>query len=403
MTKLPNFEKMIIGTARENHHKHTHPHTDITQARGGNICTRRLSAAALILASTPLAVTTADFSAVPVVDLLEDEASTVSTVLGALRKFGFFYVFNHGVDPALIEAQFVQSRDLFALPAAMKETMPVNGTLDIGYLGSGGQALDEEGGIGDTKEGFMLTNNGVFNPSFTLSADDPLAGAELHWPPRDVLPNYERILRAYTAALSSLNHRLNALLFRAVGLGESERRALAAQPFTVTKQMRYTPSQSQRSGELGAGAHADGGALTIRATDGQPGLEVEHPDGGWLPVPPRRAASSSTRATRSRTGRTATCAAPTTASWSPRGHARYSTAFFTYFDLHATVSALPSTSRTRNRRCGRRRRRSSTFTSSWPSRWGTRIPRRSTSMQSRRRPRARMSTLNEIETWRMLL
>ena len=302
----------------------------------------RLSAAALILASTPLAVTTADFSAVPVVDLLEDEASTVSTVLGALRKFGFFYVFNHGVDPALIEAQFVQSRDLFALPAAMKEAMPFNGTLDIGYLGSGGQALDEEGGIGDTKEGFMLTNNGVFDPSFTLSADDPLAGAELHWPPRDVLPNYERILRAYTAALSSLNHRLNALLFRAVGLGESERRALAAQPFTVTKQMRYTPSQSQRSGELGAGAHADWGALTILATDGQPGLEVEHPDGGWLPVPPRpgcliiNAGDQITHWTngylRSANHRVVV---------SSRSRARYSTAFFTYFDLHATVSALP--------------------------------------------------------------
>ena len=170
--------------------------------------------------------------------------------------------------------------------------MPFDSALDIGYLAAGGQALDEESGVGDTKEGFTLTNNGVFNASFRLTPSDPLAGAQLRWPPADALPEYEPTLRAYTAALTRVNHELNALLFGRLA-GEADRRALASQPFTVTKQLRYAPrardapAAAADDGAAGArrGRARDRGALTILATDGTPGLEVEHPRAGWLGVP----------------------------------------------------------------------------------------------------------------------
>ena len=109
----------------------------------------------------------ASFHAVPLVDLAGSFDSTASTVRTALSTYGFFYITNHGVPQELIDRQFEQSRLLFEQPAAVKAAMPFNGTLDIGYLGSGGQALDAEGRARDTKEGFMLTNNGVFDPALS--------------------------------------------------------------------------------------------------------------------------------------------------------------------------------------------------------------------------------------------
>ena len=282
------------------------------------------------------------FESVPIVDLRLTSNETVPVVLFALRRFGFFYVAHHGVPQELVQEQFAQARALFALPTEVKAAMPFDGTLDIGWLGSGGQALDEETGARDTKEGFMLTNNGVFDPSFNLSQEDPLAGAILYWPPATELPAYESVLRKYTAALTQLNHELNRLLFLGLGLSDASRVALAHQPFTVTKQLRYAPSGEVDATGLGAGAHADWGALTILATDGQPGLEVEHPDGGWLPVPPRdgcliiNAGDQIHHWTngylRSANHRVVVA---------DRTRPRYSTAFFTYFDLHAVVTALP--------------------------------------------------------------
>ena len=124
---------------------------------------------------------------------------------------------------------FAQSRGLFDLPAADKAAMPFNGTLDIGYLGSGGQALDEESGMGPLtpRKGFMLTNNGVFEPGFELDAADPLRGATLFWPPAHAAARLREGHPALHGRAHDLNHRLNALLFAAVGLGDAERLAPA--------------------------------------------------------------------------------------------------------------------------------------------------------------------------------
>eukprot|EP00965_Chrysotila_dentata_P246035 6206921-Pleurochrysis_carterae.AAC.3 len=81
----------------------------------------------------------------------------------ALSRWGFFYLADHGIAEELISDQLmqrqrvlVQARALFDLPADVKLSMPFDAELDVGYLGSGGQALDESSGEGDTKEGREL-------------------------------------------------------------------------------------------------------------------------------------------------------------------------------------------------------------------------------------------------------
>lgn len=217
---------------------------------------------------------------VPTVDL-NDDPEKASAVMGdALRTYGFFYVTNHGIPTRLIDEQFAQSRAFFSLPLSTKRSMKFVEHLDIGYLDD--QALDEESGVKDTKEGFLLSNNGVIlNPNFEVDPANPLAGAELQLPP---LADYERVMRDWARALWELNHNLNMLMFKALGLEEAERLKIARQPFFVIKQLRYGAATTPD--DNGAGAHADWGSLTLLVTDGVPGLEVEY-NGSWLPVPPR--------------------------------------------------------------------------------------------------------------------
>ena len=97
---------------------------------------------------------------VPVVDLKCATCDLASEVGQALKRFGFFYVSNHGIPQELLTSQLEQNRRLFDLPDQVKRSMAFNVTLDIGYTGGTGtsQALDPNAGIqaADTKEGFMI-------------------------------------------------------------------------------------------------------------------------------------------------------------------------------------------------------------------------------------------------------
>jgi len=294
---------------------------------------------------------------VPVVDLKCATCDLASEVGQALKRFGFFYVSNHGIPQELLSSQLEQNRRLFDLPDQVKRSMAFNVTLDIGYTGGTGtsQALDPNAGIqaADTKEGFMLTNNAFMGAAALdptnprkflprhphLDPKDPLAGATLHWPPG--LPGYERVIRSYFASAYELNYRLNDLLFSSLGMDANERNRLGSAPFCVLKQLRYGPGRDAlaNGSSIGAGAHADWGSLTLLLTDDTPGLQVEMA-GEWLPVPPRRGmfivnAGDQIEALTNGHYRSAKHRVITT---SP--HPRYSTAFFTYFNYKEPLTPL---------------------------------------------------------------
>ena len=210
-----------------------------------------------------------------------------------------------------------------------------------GYQGPGEQQLDAQGEVvhGDTKEAWLMTNNGVMlTPEAEPDAADPFAGATLHLPP---LEGHLAVVTQYTASTMALNAALNELLFDALQLAGVDRERLGNRPFVVLKQMRYAGEPSDvAAGRLGAGAHADWGAFTILATDGTPGLELQMGD-SWLAVPPREGAfiiNSGDQINQLTNGvyRSAVHRV-VTVSTKPR----YSTALFTYFNLAALVGPLP--------------------------------------------------------------
>lgn len=206
---------------------------------------------------------------VPVLDLAGDRSQAIQTMDAALREFGFFYVQNHSVDAALVQAQFNMAARLFALPASEKQNMPFDAQLDIGYVGQGVQSLNPDGTVqhaGDTKEQIMFTNNKVITsaatPHGSRSATDPLRifqGSQNYAPN---VPGYTETAESYASALYRLNQQLNSLLFDALHLDDDTRTALDTEPLVVLKQMRYAGDPSDPSkGKFGAGAHTDWGSL----------------------------------------------------------------------------------------------------------------------------------------------
>ncbi len=87
---------------------------------------------------------------------------------------GFFYVENHGVDAALMDAAFAAARELFALPEAAKQALRATpASNNRGWTPLGEETLDPaRQSRGDTKEGFYIGRE--------VPADAPEAALPLH-------------------------------------------------------------------------------------------------------------------------------------------------------------------------------------------------------------------------------
>src|SRR5437763_5097403 len=80
---------------------------------------------------------------IPVIDLAGSKAAW--EIHKACRDTGFFYVANHVVPQALIEAQFECARRFFALPLEQKLALHMkNSPATAGYEPIGGQILDSQ-------------------------------------------------------------------------------------------------------------------------------------------------------------------------------------------------------------------------------------------------------------------
>ena len=80
---------------------------------------------------------------IPVVDLAGSKAA--SEIHKACREIGFFYISNHRVPQALIDAQFEAARRFYALPAEQKLALHMkNSPSTAGYEPIGGQTLDSQ-------------------------------------------------------------------------------------------------------------------------------------------------------------------------------------------------------------------------------------------------------------------
>jgi isopenicillin N synthase-like dioxygenase len=235
---------------------------------------------------------------IPVVDLsgaFSSRTESVNSVAGAIhracRETGFFYVSNHRVSRALIDAQFAWAKRFFDLPVSEKLALHMKQSPSAaGYEPIGGQRLDSqdanaEAAPADLKESFYC--------GMELPADNPWTTRRLRgfghnqWPAS--LPGFREQMLAYRAAVTELGDRLLSLLALSLELPRDWLKPFFDMPIGTLRIIKYPPQPANAAAnQIGAGAHTDWGGITILAQDDVGGLEVRNAADDWIeavPVP----------------------------------------------------------------------------------------------------------------------
>src|SRR6516165_4256155 len=220
--------------------------------------------------------------AVPVIDL---ENVQLEAVRAGTLELGAVQVVNHGVPGELSEDLRRRMARLLSLPQAEKARLasphPYRGWR---------QWPDDFGRL--ELERFNVAQFDSIAEASAAGVDEEylgLFGQANLWPADD--PGLRETARAYMAACRGLAERMLGLYARALGLGE-ETFALGALPhyrLTVNDYPTWTYPEADSAGDedkLLLLEHADDSAVTILAQQGDyEGLQIQAPDGTWIPVP----------------------------------------------------------------------------------------------------------------------
>jgi isopenicillin N synthase-like dioxygenase len=229
----------------------------------------------------------ADDPSLPVLNadhLFAGDPAEIAALRAAAERHGFFYLADHGIDPALIAAVFAQSARFFALPDAAKQALHLRRVSHaLGWEPIKTQTL-EAGGPPDLKEGFYIGPD--------VSADDPavLAGrfglGPNQWPAD--LPEFRTTMNAYYAAAQALCVKVMDALALALALPADFFAQFTRDPSCRLRLLHYPEQPGQpEPGEKGCGAHTDFGSVTVLLQDSAGGLQVQNvATGAWFDAPP---------------------------------------------------------------------------------------------------------------------
>ncbi|WP_192458233.1 isopenicillin N synthase family dioxygenase [Musicola keenii] len=212
----------------------------------------------------------------------EQRAAFLHDLSYAAREVGFFYLINHGVDPALQQRVQQISRAFFALPEADKlRVSMLNSPHFRGYTRSGSELTRGEP---DWREQFDI---GAERPPLRLLSGDPawrrLQGPN-QWPA--TLPALKPALLEWQQTMTWTSLRLLRAFAELLGLPITAFDDLYGnKPNEHIKLIRY-PGRPTQESHQGVGAHKDSGFLTLLLQDSQGGLQVEVEPERWVDAVP---------------------------------------------------------------------------------------------------------------------
>lgn len=229
-------------------------------------------------------------SGIPVIDLgglAGDPAAVARQIAEACRGTGFFYIENHGVAAATVEAAFAANRRFHALPVEAKLAIKMN-KWHRGYQPLAASTLKSSARFAPARhanqlECFFLRHEvPPGHPDHGL--DKPLQGPN-QWPEDEA---FRTAVSAYDTAVRDLGLRLLPSMALAVGEAADFFAPYFAPPSTCLRLIHYPPAAPLQPAELlGIQPHTDYGFLTILAQDDVGGLQVRRVDGGWIDAPYR--------------------------------------------------------------------------------------------------------------------
>ncbi|WP_067701806.1 isopenicillin N synthase family oxygenase [Erwinia sp. ErVv1] len=229
-------------------------------------------------------------TSLPILDLshldgsAEQQQAFLDRLSQSAREVGFFYLINHGVDPALSAGVQQLSRRFFALPDEEKERVAmIHSPHFRGYNRAGSEITRSQP---DWREQFDI---GAEREALPLAPGEAgwkrLQGPNL-WP--EALPELQRELQAWQQQMTRMSLRLLRAFAEALSLpGDAFDGLYGEKPNEHVKLIRYPGRTGDESGQ-GVGAHKDSGFLSFLLQDNQRGLQVEVEPDRWvdaLPLP----------------------------------------------------------------------------------------------------------------------
>lgn len=206
-----------------------------------------------------------------------DEA--MDLVADAAQDTGFMVLFNAPVTPCDVADVIAAYRAFFALPADEKARVGMAATgANRGWGAPQGEQVDPEANP-DYKE--------VFDSGVELDEGDPLRQLSFYapnqWPDRP--EGFQATVTGYYDKARVFSLQLLRALAEAIGEDPSYFNDKFAKPMALLRG-NYYPERPDWAGEkdFGIAAHTDYGCLTLLASDGVPGLEVQTRGGAWVPV-----------------------------------------------------------------------------------------------------------------------
>lgn len=195
------------------------------------------------------------------------------------EEVGFLTLHNTALGAGQVRAALAAYRAFFKGDARNKQAvnMKVTGA-NRGWGGAGSEQVDPKANP-DYKE--------VFDCGVELPPQDPFASLPVYapnrWPAEPA--GFQATIESYFTQARAISLELLQGIAAAIGADP----AFFADKFTRPMALlrgNYYPERPTWAGDrdFGIAAHTDYGCLTLLATDGQPGLEVQLRDGTWAPV-----------------------------------------------------------------------------------------------------------------------
>ncbi len=207
-----------------------------------------------------------------------DPEALAATRFGT-REVGFLTLHNTALAGRDVEDTIAAYRAFFTSDRVTKQAVNMNITgSNRGWGGSGSEQVDPDANP-DYKE--------VFDCGVELPKEDPFARLPVYapnqWP--DAPDGFQQTIEGYFHRARAIALDLLQGISAAIGADPTFFADKFAKPMALLRG-NYYPARPQWAGEkdFGIAAHTDYGCLTLLATDGQPGLEVQLRDGTWVPV-----------------------------------------------------------------------------------------------------------------------
>lgn len=203
------------------------------------------------------------------------ERRRVASEVGrACRDLGFFAIRGHGVADGVVDRAFAASREFFALPDEVKQSLAV------------GARGHHRGYVGSVEEAPRAKPDPHFKEAFSLIWTDETRRPPNVWPP---IAGWRETVQSCFDSLLGVGRALHRAFALDLGLDERFFDDKIDRPLATLRMFRYPAAWGAPTTTTpvtpSSGIHTDYGNLTLLAAGDVGRLQVRRRDGHWIEVP----------------------------------------------------------------------------------------------------------------------